>query len=88
MAWRLGSARSSTAETFFVPRCFGEKDVRGGLNIVGVPTSERRMPRRSPKVSQSPPSTRHRSSNLTVDGVMSWMHSLRLIKGGGVPLLR
>jgi ribose 5-phosphate isomerase A len=82
---RVGLGSGSTAEAFV--DLLGAR-VRGGLNIVGVPTSER--------TAQKARSLGIALGNLndlapldvTVDGADESDHSLDLIKGGGGALLR
>ncbi|MGA1803502.1 ribose-5-phosphate isomerase RpiA [Rhizobium sp. HT1-10] len=82
---RLGIGTGTTAEEFV--RLLAEK-VAGGLQVNGVPTSERTarlclelgVPLKS--LDESP------ELDLTIDGADELDHSLRLIKGGGGALLR
>ena len=82
---RLGIGTGTTAEEFV--RLLAEK-VAGGLQVSGVPTSERTarlclelgVPLKS--LDESP------ELDLTIDGADELDHSLRLIKGGGGALLR
>lgn len=82
---RLGLGTGSTAE-FFV-RGLGEK-VSAGLNVVGVPTSERTGALAAEL--GIPLSTLDETPqlDLTVDGADEVDSELRLIKGGGGALLR
>lgn len=82
---KLGLGTGSTAEHFV--RALGEK-VKQGLDIVGVPTSER-----TAKLAESlgiPLSNLDDTPHLdvTVDGADELDGELRLIKGGGGALLR
>ena len=82
---KLGLGTGSTAEHFV--RALGEK-VKQGLDIVGVPTSER-----TAKLAESlgiPLSNLDDAPHLdvTVDGADECDYELRLIKGGGGALLR
>ena len=82
---KLGLGTGSTAEHFV--RALGEK-VKQGLDIVGVPTSER-----TAKLAESlgiPLSNLDDTPHLdvTVDGADELDLELRLIKGGGGALLR
>ena len=81
----LGLGTGSTAHHFVA--LLGEK-VRGGLKVTGVPTSEATRAQAWPRASRSPPSTRRRGLDLTVDGADELDATLRLIKGGGGALLR
>lgn len=82
---RLGIGTGSTAEEFV--RLLAER-VAGGLNVRGVPTSERTarlcvelgVPLNS--LDELP------ELDLTIDGADEVDHALRLIKGGGGALLR
>lgn len=82
---RLGIGTGSTAEEFV--RLLAER-VAGGLNVVGVPTSERTarlcvelgVPLKS--LDELP------ELDLTIDGADEVDSQLRLIKGGGGALLR
>jgi ribose 5-phosphate isomerase A len=82
---RLGIGTGSTAEELV--RLLAER-VAGGLNIIGVPTSERTaalcaelgVPLTTLEI------TPH--LDLTIDGADEVDHQLRLIKGGGGALLR
>ncbi|MCX5494238.1 ribose-5-phosphate isomerase RpiA [Kaistia dalseonensis] len=82
---RLGIGTGSTAEHFV--RGLGER-VRGGLDIIGVPTSERTaaLARAEGITLTTLDETPH--LDLTVDGADELDHALRLIKGGGGALLR
>lgn len=82
---KLGLGTGSTAEHFV--RALGEK-VKGGFEIVCVPTSER-----TSKLAESlgvPLAGLHEVQylDLTVDGADELDSKLRLIKGGGGALLR
>ncbi|MEA1832928.1 ribose-5-phosphate isomerase RpiA [Methylobacterium durans] len=82
---RLGIGTGSTANAFV--ELLGER-VRGGLDIVGVPTSEAthaaatRAGIRLATLDEVP------ELDLTIDGADEVDDSLRLIKGGGAALLR
>ena len=82
---RLGLGTGSTAAHFV--DCVGEK-VRGGLDVVCVPTSERtriqaeHLKFRLSTLEETP------ELDLTVDGADEFDAQLRLIKGGGGALLR
>jgi ribose 5-phosphate isomerase A len=82
---RLGIGTGSTAEEFV--KLLAEK-VANGLDIVGVPTSERtaalcnQLGIRLTTLDQTP------ELDLTIDGADEVDHHLRLIKGGGGALLR
>ncbi len=82
---RLGLGTGSTAKHFV--DLLAER-VRGGLNVVGVPTSEAT---RAQALSLGVPLTTLDETpelDLTVDGADEFDQSLRLIKGGGGALLR
>ncbi len=82
---RLGLGTGSTADHFV--RLLGER-VRGGLDVIGVPTSERtaelarREGIRLATLEELP------ELDLTVDGADELDSRLNLIKGGGGALLR
>ncbi|MGE3870846.1 MAG: ribose 5-phosphate isomerase A, partial [Pseudorhodoplanes sp.] len=82
---RLGLGTGSTARHF--TQLLGEK-VKGGLAVVGVPTSEatrqdaERGGIRLSTLEETP------ELDLTVDGADEIVRLLRLIKGGGGALLR
>ena len=82
---RLGLGTGSTARHF--TQLLGEK-VKGGLDVVGVPTSEatrqdaERAGIRLSTLEETP------ELDLTVDGADEIDRELRLIKGGGGALLR
>lgn len=82
---RLGLGTGSTAAHFIT--ALGER-VRGGLDVIGVPTSEatRRQAEREgirlATLDDAP------ELDLTIDGADEMDASLRLIKGGGGALLR
>jgi ribose 5-phosphate isomerase A len=82
---RLGLGTGSTAAHFIT--ALGER-VRGGLDVIGVPTSEatRRQAEREgirlTTLDDAP------ELDLTIDGADEMDASLRLIKGGGGALLR
>ena len=82
---RLGLGTGSTAAHFVA--LLGER-VRGGLTVVGVPTSEatRAQAEREGIALTSLDDTPE--LDLTVDGADELDGSLRLIKGGGAALLR
>ena len=82
---KLGLGTGSTARLFV--DCLGAA-VRGGLQIVGVPTSE--ATRRQAEGLGVPLTTLDECPelDLTVDGADEFDASLRLIKGGGGALLR
>lgn len=82
---KLGLGTGSTADAFV--RGLGER-VRNGLEIVGVPTSERTSELAE---SLSIPLTtldEQPSLDMTIDGADELDRQLRLIKGGGGALLR
>ncbi len=82
---RLGLGTGSTAKHFVA--LLGEK-VRGGLNVIGVPTSEATH---AQALAEGIPLTSLDETpelDLTVDGADELDASLRLIKGGGGALLR
>lgn len=82
---RLGLGTGSTAKHFVA--LLGEK-VRGGLHVVGVPTSEATH---AQALAEGIPLTTLDATpelDLTVDGADELDASLRLIKGGGGALLR
>src|SRR3712207_3219219 len=82
---RLGLGTGSTAAHFVA--AIGER-VRGGLKVVGVPTSE--ATRDQAQREGIPLSTLAETPDLdlTVDGADELDDDLRLIKGGGGALLR
>jgi ribose 5-phosphate isomerase A len=82
---KLGLGTGRTAEAFV--RLLGES-VRGGLEIVGVPTSERTA--RLAEAEGIPLTTLDREPilDLTVDGADEIGPGLALVKGGGGALLR
>ena len=82
---RLGLGTGSTAAHFVA--AIGER-VRGGLKVVGVPTSE--ATRDQAQREGIPLSTLDETPDLdlTVDGADELDDDLRLIKGGGGALLR
>jgi ribose 5-phosphate isomerase A len=82
---RLGLGTGSTAAHFVA--VLGDR-VRGGLDIVGVPTSE--ATRRQAEREGIPLTTLDETAelDLTVDGADELDDALRLIKGGGGALLR
>lgn len=82
---RLGLGTGSTAAHFVA--LLGAR-VRAGLNVVGVPTSERT---RAQAAGEGIPLTTLEETpelDLTVDGADELDDALRLIKGGGGALLR
>jgi ribose 5-phosphate isomerase A len=82
---RLGLGTGSTAAHFVA--LLGAR-VRAGLNVVGVPTSERT---RAQAAAEGIPLTTLEETpelDLTVDGADELDDALRLIKGGGGALLR
>src|SRR5258705_1981149 len=82
---RLGLGTGSTARSFV--EVLGER-VRGGLSIVGVPTSD--ATRRDAERFGVPLTTLDETPalDLTVDGADEIAPDLTLIKGGGGALLR
>lgn len=82
---KIGLGTGSTADHFL--RLLGER-VAGGLDIVGVPTSEATA--RSAQAAGIPLATLddYPFLDLTVDGADEIDPALRLIKGGGGALLR
>ncbi len=82
---KLGIGTGSTAVHFVVG--LGER-VRGGLDIIGVPTSERTaaLARKEGIPLTTLDDTPH--LDLTIDGADELDRSLQLIKGGGGALLR
>jgi ribose 5-phosphate isomerase A len=82
---RLGLGTGSTAKHFV--ELLGER-VRGGLEVVGVPTSD--ATRRDAEQAGVPLSTLDETPqlDLTVDGADEIAPDLSLIKGGGGALLR
>jgi ribose 5-phosphate isomerase A len=82
---KLGLGTGSTAKHFV--ELLGEK-VKGGLEVVGVPTSE--GTRALAEAAGVPLTTLDEIDHLdlTVDGADEVDHSLNLIKGGGGALLR
>lgn len=82
---RLGIGTGSTAE-FFVQAL--AKRVAGGLNIVGVPTSERTRDLATELGIKLTTLDEMPQLDLTVDGADEFDPELALIKGGGGALLR
>jgi len=82
---RLGLGTGSTAKHFVA--LLGER-VRGGLNIVGVPTSEATHAQALAEGIAITTLDETPELDLTVDGADELDASLRLIKGGGGALLR
>lgn len=82
---RLGLGTGSTASVFV--RLLGEK-VAGGLNVVGVPTSERTAALATELGISLSSLDETPELDLTIDGADEYDASLRLIKGGGGALLR
>jgi len=82
---RLGLGTGSTAKHFVA--LLGER-VRGGLNIVGVPTSEATHAQALAEGIALTTLDETPELDLTVDGADELDASLRLIKGGGGALLR
>jgi ribose 5-phosphate isomerase A len=82
---RLGLGTGSTAKHFV--SCLAER-VRGGLRVVGVPTSE--VTRAQAEREGVPLTTLDETPelDLTVDGADELDESLRLVKGAGGALLR
>lgn len=82
---RLGLGTGSTVAHFLT--ALGER-VREGLNVVGVPTSERTL--KAARDLGIPVSTLDETPelDLVVDGADEFDDQLRLIKGGGGALLR
>ncbi len=79
----LGTGRSAS---HFV-RLLGER-VRNGLDVVGVPTSEKAAQLAKDEGVPLTTLDAHPALDLTVDGADEVDHTLRLIKGGGGALLR
>lgn len=82
---RLGLGTGSTAKHFV--ELLGER-VRGGLRVVGVPTSERTREQAEREGITLTTLDETPELDLTVDGADELDGSLRLIKGGGGALLR
>ncbi|SHG46564.1 ribose-5-phosphate isomerase [Kaistia soli DSM 19436] len=82
---KLGIGTGSTA-AFFV-QGLGER-VRGGLDIIGVPTSERTAKLATAEGIRLTTLDETPHLDLTIDGADELDPSLRLIKGGGGALLR
>ncbi len=82
---KLGIGTGSTAEEFV--RVLAER-VKGGLNVIGVPTSERtaKLATELGVKLTNLDDTPH--LDLTIDGADEFDPALRLIKGGGGALLR
>ena len=82
---KLGLGTGSTASEFV--RALGEK-VRGGLKVVGVPTSERTAELASSLGIPLATLDDEPELDITIDGADELDRQLRLIKGGGGALLR
>lgn len=82
---RLGLGTGSTAQHFVA--LLGER-VRGGLKVVGVPTSERTRAQAEAEGIALSDLDATPELDLTVDGADEIDEDLRLIKGGGGALLR
>lgn len=82
---RLGLGTGSTASWFV--RLLGEK-VRGGLDVVGVPTSEATAALARAEGIRLTTLDEVAGLDLTVDGADEFDPDLNLIKGGGGALLR
>jgi len=82
---KLGLGSGRTAEHFV--RLLGEK-VRGGLDVVGVPTSERTAGLAKAEGIRLTGLDQEPALDLTVDGADEVDAKRRLIKGGGGALLR
>ena len=82
---RLGLGTGSTAEQFIA--LLGER-VRGGLDIVGVPTSERSRAQAEALGITLSTLDSTPELDLTVDGADEFDPQLRLVKGAGGALLR
>lgn len=82
---RLGLGTGSTARHFVA--LLGER-VRGGLDVVGVPTSEATRAQAEQEGIRLTTLDETPRLDLTVDGADEFDDRLRLIKGGGGALLR
>jgi ribose 5-phosphate isomerase A len=82
---RLGLGSGSTAREFVA--LLGER-VRGGLDIVGVPTSEETRAQAEDLGIRLATLDEVPELDLTIDGADEIAHDLALIKGGGGALLR
>ncbi|MBX3539358.1 MAG: ribose-5-phosphate isomerase RpiA [Chelatococcus sp.] len=82
---RLGLGTGSTAKHFVA--LLGER-VRGGLKVIGVPTSERTRVQAEAEGIPLSDLDATPELDLTVDGADEIDEDLRLIKGGGGALLR
>jgi len=82
---KLGLGSGSTAEIFLEVLA---ARVRGGLNVIGTPTSERTAERARALGIPLAPSDDLEMLDLTVDGADECDRKLNLIKGGGGALLR
>lgn len=82
---KLGLGTGRTAEQFV--RLLGER-VRGGLDVVGVPTSEKTAVLAASEGIRLTDLDADPALDLTVDGADEIDPKLRLIKGGGGALLR
>lgn len=82
---RIGIGTGSTAAHFI--DALGER-VRGGLDIVGVPTSERTAEHAAALGIPLTTLDETPHLDLTIDGADELDHALRLVKGGGGALLR
>ncbi len=82
---KLGLGTGSTADAFV--RALGER-VSQGLDIIGVPTSERTAELASSLGIRLTTLDDEPRLDITIDGADELDHQLRLIKGGGGALLR
>lgn len=82
---KLGLGTGSTADAFV--KVLAER-VRGGLDVVGVPTSERTAELASGLGIALTTLDQEPALDLTIDGADELDEQLRLIKGGGGALLR
>lgn len=83
---KLGLGTGSTAEHFL--RLLAERVSQGGLEVVGVPTSERTAALAGKLGLNLTHLDRTPRLDLTIDGADEFDSRLRLIKGGGGALLR
>ena len=82
---KLGLGTGSTADEFV--KALGDR-VRDGLNVIGVPTSERTAKLAGDLGIALTTLDEERALDITIDGADELDSQLRLIKGGGGALLR